>query len=80
MVATGLATAIISGILPIVFGSSPDPLPRTFNVYPTRALHGYIADTIIALIALHVAAVVYHQLIRRDRLLSRMWFGRRRQS
>jgi cytochrome b561 len=79
MVGTGLATAIISGIFPTVFGGSADPLPPSFNVYPTRVLHGYIADTIIALIALHVAAVVYHQLIRRDRLLGRMWFGRRPQ-
>lgn len=77
MVATGLTTAILAGLFPIVFGSSGAPLPESFSIYPTRVLHGYIADTLIALIGLHVSAVVYHQFIRRDRLLGRMWFGRR---
>lgn len=28
-------------------------------------------------IVLHAAATLYHQIVRRDNLLARMWFGKR---
>ena len=77
MVATGLATALLANLFPIVFGGSGGALPESFQSYPTRILHGYIAKALLALIALHVSAVAYHQFIRRDHLVHRMWFGRR---
>lgn len=77
MVATGLATALISDAMAIVFFNSGAALPATFNDLPTRVLHGYFAKALIALIALHVGAALYHQFVRGDRLLRRMWFGRR---
>jgi cytochrome b561 len=30
----------------------------------------------VGFIALHIGAALYHQFIRRDRLLGRMWLGR----
>jgi cytochrome b561 len=42
-----------------------------------RVVHGWIAKLLMALVALHVVGVVYHQFGLKDRLLSRMWFGRR---
>ncbi len=46
-------------------------------VFPTRVMHGVIAKIIFGLIGLHVLAVLYHQFIRQDGLIRRMWFGRR---
>jgi len=76
MVATGVATALISDAFAIVFAHSGQ-LPAAFNDLPTRVLHGYIAKALIGMIVLHVTAALYHQYVRRDRLLRRMWFGRR---
>ncbi len=40
-------------------------------------LHGLSWMLLFLLILLHVGAALYHQLILRDNLLRRMWFGRR---
>ena len=77
MVLSGLATAIGAGLFPIVFGSSGEVLPGDLTVFPQRVAHGFIARVLLALIALHVAAALYHQFVRRDGLLRRMWFGKR---
>ena len=38
-------------------------------------LHGYGAYAIYAVVVLHIAAVVWHQWIRHDTILARMWPG-----
>jgi cytochrome b561 len=40
-------------------------------------LHAIFAYFAIALVLLHVAGALYHQFIRRDQVLKRMWFGTR---
>jgi cytochrome b561 len=40
-------------------------------------VHGIFAKALFALIALHIGAALYHQVIHKDGLLSRMWFGKR---
>jgi cytochrome b561 len=40
-----------------------------------RALHAITAKLLMALIVLHVAAALWHQVVRRDGLLRRMGFG-----
>lgn len=77
MVGTGLATALLAGLPAIVFGDSGAALPDSFYVFPTRVIHGLIAKLLITLIAVHATAALYHQFVRRDHLLERMWFGRR---
>ena len=77
MVATGYATGILAGLNRIVFQGSGEPLPESFAVYPTFIAHGYIALLLAGFIVLHVLAALYHQLIRRDQLFRRMWFGKR---
>ena len=77
MMLSGLATAIGAGLVPIVFSSSGEALPGDLTVFPQRVAHGLIARVLLALIALHVAAALYHQFVRRDGLLRRMWFGNR---
>jgi len=77
MAGTGYATGILAGLPAIVFGRSGDPLPRSFDVYPTFVAHRYIALLLAALILVHLLAALYHQLVIKDGLMSRMLFGRR---
>ena len=77
MVATGLATAVLSGLNLMVFGNSSAPFPANLDDYPTMIAHQWIAVALVVLIALHAAAALYHQLIRRDGLLRRMGYGLR---
>lgn len=72
MAASGIALARQAGLPDIVFGRSGAPLPESFAIFTPRAVHGLLAWLLVALIALHVAAAAFHQLVRRDRLLSRM--------
>lgn len=76
MTGTGYATALLAGLPDIVFARSGAPLPSTFHIYPTREAHGYIATVLVGFIALHVLAAIYHQFVRKDGLLRRMFFGR----
>jgi cytochrome b561 len=76
MVMTGFATALIAGLNRIMFQGSGDPLPPTFAVYPTFTAHVYMAEILIALIAVHMLAALYRHFVRKDGLLRRMWFGR----
>lgn len=41
--------------------------------HPTEDIHGYLAYALFALIGIHSAAAIWHQLYRRDRVMSRMW-------
>jgi cytochrome b561 len=76
MAASGIAMAIQADLPAIVFGGSAAPLPDTFAGLAPRAAHGVFARLLLALVALHLAGALYHQLIRRDRPLARMRIGR----
>ena len=76
MAASGIALSIQAGLPAIVFGGSGAPLPESFAIYAPRFAHGVLATLLLALATLHVLAALYHQFVRRDGLLSRMWFGR----
>jgi len=52
-------------------------LPEDFFAFPARYGHGYTAIILLVLIAGHVGAWSFHQFIRKDKLFSRMWFGKR---
>jgi cytochrome b561 len=60
-------------------GSGPrPPFRRGFNLaFLLLPLHLDISIILIALLSLHILAAAYHQFIRKDHLLSRMWFGAR---
>ena len=75
MLFTGAGLGNAYGLSGVLSGSSP--VPDDFFVYPQRFLHGNIAYLMLALVALHFGAAMYHQFIRKDNLLSRMWFGKR---
>jgi cytochrome b561 len=74
MIATGWTTGwLISG----VFQPNGPPLPDNFAVLPTFQAHAVLAALLAILIAAHVAAALYHQLVLKDGLFRRMWFGQR---
>lgn len=75
MVLSGLGMAFGVGLFDIVFGGTADRLPDDLG--PARAVHGFVSKLLIGLVALHIAAALYHQLFLKDNLISRMWFGRR---
>ena len=60
------------GVLPL-----PDFVAKNHELAETlKGLHGTLAWTLIALVALHIAAVGKHMIIDRDGLLRRMMPGR----
>ena len=76
MAGSGIAMSVLAGLPQIVFGGV-GTLPVDFNALPPRAVHGIVAKLLMLTIALHVAAALYHQFVRRDGLLARMGFGPR---
>ena len=78
MGASGLALAYAAGLPAIVFGGSGAPLPPDFSEYLPRAAHGLVATLLALLVLAHVAGFAYHQLLLKDGLFKRMWFGNRR--
>jgi len=74
MVASGIGMMILSGAAPAVFGTPGAVLPN-FTDYPPRVPHGLGAFLLVALLAFHAGAALYHQFIRDDGLLRRMWYG-----
>jgi cytochrome b561 len=78
MAASGMTTAVVAGLNRIVFQASGEPLPPSFAAHPSFIVHAGGAFILVGLIGVHVAGALYHQFVRKDRLLSRMWFGRRR--
>ncbi len=61
--------------LPAVF-SGAAPYPSNFFDYLPRMGHGLSSWLLLALVALHAGAALFHQFIRKDNLIGRMWFGK----
>jgi cytochrome b561 len=76
MALSGIVMALQTGLPAIVFAGH-GTLPADFWVYPIRTVHYLFSRLLMALIALHLAGVLYHSLILKDGLLRRMFFGRR---
>jgi cytochrome b561 len=76
MAGSGVAMSVMAGLPAIVFGGVGS-LPVDFNSLPPRGVHGVVANLLMLVIAMHVAAALYHQFVRRDGLLARMGWGPR---
>ena len=76
MAGSGIVMALQSGAFETVFFGHGN-LPADFWVFPIRSVHYAISRILMALIAVHVLAALYHALVLRDGLLRRMFFGRR---
>ncbi len=63
---------VLFGVLPL-----PDFVPVSRELAEAlKPWHGWLAYALAALVVLHVLGALKHQLVDRDGLLSRMWFGR----
>ncbi len=70
MNSAGGVAVVWFAILPL-----PDLVPRDQALFAAlRTLHGVLAWALIGAIALHLAAVIRHDVLRRDGILRRMWF------
>ncbi len=68
---TGIGIAAQSELFNIVF-QEQGVLPDNFMQYPPRMAHGILTKLLTALVVLHILGALYHQLILKDGLLSRM--------
>lgn len=71
---SGIGLVVVSGAGKVLFSGSPAGLPHFLDFAP-MLVHGTTAFVLIALLAAHVGAALYHHLVRRDHLLARMGIG-----
>jgi cytochrome b561 len=74
----GWAYSSAAGFPIVLFGVLPLPDFVPVNRELAEALkpwHGWLAYALAALVVLHVLGALKHQLVDRDGLLRRMWFG-----
>lgn len=74
MLFSGANLSAAYGLREILAGSSS--MPEDLFVYPQRFVHGILGNVLLVLVVLHIGAAAYHQFVRKDNLLSRMWFGK----
>lgn len=72
---SGVMLAIQTNLIPTVFFGD-GTLPADFFDFTPRKVHGILTKVLLALVAIHVLAALYHQFFIKDRLFARMWFGR----
>jgi cytochrome b561 len=77
MAISGIITALQSGAFETVFLGHGN-LPADFWAFSFRGVHYALSRILMALIALHIVAAFFHAFVLRDRLLGRMFFGRRK--
>jgi cytochrome b561 len=76
MAGSGIVMALQTGLFDTVFFGRGQ-VPADFWAYSVRGAHYALSRLLMALIALHVVAPLYHAAVLRDGLLGRMFFGRR---
>ena len=72
MATSGIATIVSSGAIGAITSGAPLP---DFSALIPRVAHGIMSKLLLVLLAGHVGAALYHQFVRRDRLLARMGIG-----
>jgi cytochrome b561 len=79
LVATGVATALLARLPSIVWHGDAGRLPDRFTIFPTFIAHAIFAELLALLSIIHVGAALFHHFVKKDRLLSAMSFGPRRE-
>ena len=74
MVASGIGTVLLSGAGAQLTGAAPLPLPD-FAAVPPFTVHGLLFRLLVLLLIGHIGAALWHQFVKRDRLLARMGAG-----
>lgn len=72
---SGIATAATSGVLQAISAKDPSLIPD-FSKVEAKEFHELFIGITLALVALHVAAAVYHQFIVKDSLMRRIMIKR----
>ena len=72
---SGIATMALSGLGDVLLRGALGQWPDLQAVAPANA-HHLLANIFLALLALHVAAALYHQYWRRDAVFARIWPSR----
>ena len=68
---SGIVLMQQSGAPDIIFGDGAAPLPDLWQ-YTPRYNHAVIGKALFVLVVIHVLGALYHRLIRRDNLMSRI--------
>jgi len=72
IVASGIGTALFTGLIDTVFKGADSPLPSNFDNIPQAGAHEFGATTLFLLVVGHVVAAIYHQYWLKDALFSRI--------
>jgi len=75
MALLGIAIAIPADLFTILFAHSGAALPASFYIYPARIWHGTFSLILMLLIAQHVLVAIFHQFLKGENFLGRMWFN-----
>jgi cytochrome b561 len=79
MSVAGIWLAIPTELFGILFLGSEKSLPPDFYAFPARAWHGTLSLVLMVLIGQHILAFVYHQFLREENFIGRMWFTKKSQ-
>lgn len=77
MALLGIAIALPADLFSTVFGRSGAPLPASFYIYPARTWHGTFSLVLMLLIIQHVLVAIFHQFIKGENFIGRMWFTKK---
>lgn len=70
----GIAIALPANLFTTIFTNPGAALPPDFYIYPARSWHGILTLILLLLIAQHVLVAVFHQFLKGENFLGRMWF------
>ena len=71
VVVAGLVLAFQADLFSVLFGHSGS-LPKDFEGYTSHDIHGLLANTLLGVAALHVAAALQHQFLIKDNIMARI--------
>jgi len=74
MAMLGIAIAVPADLFTTVYTHSGTALPVNFYIFPARAWHGTLSLLLMLLIGQHVLVAIFHQFIKGENFLGRMWF------
>jgi len=74
---SGIAIAISTDLIEIVFNNSGALLPESFADIKPKIAHELFANFLVILILIHIIGFIYHQFIKKDSIFSRMWFRKK---
>ncbi|MCX6079762.1 MAG: cytochrome b/b6 domain-containing protein [Chloroflexi bacterium] len=77
MALLGIAIALPANLFPLIFAHAYGQLPPDFYIYPARSWHGSLSLVLLVLIAQHVLVAIFHQFLKGENFLGRMWFTKK---